>query len=142
MISADTNLFLYAANAGSPRHKAARTFFSTLSEESNFVVCELVLIEVYMQLRNPAVMAQPLSSSEAVAFCRALKRHPYWQHLDYSAEVSERLWEWADRTETGFRKIIDARLALTLLSGGVQHFATVNTRDFQNFGFKRVWNPL
>ncbi|MFA5505768.1 MAG: TA system VapC family ribonuclease toxin [Vulcanimicrobiota bacterium] len=142
MISADTNLFLYAANERSPHHQAAKAFFSEMSKEPNFVVCELVLIEIYIQLRNPTILAQPLSSSEAVGFCRALKRHPYWQHLDYNSEVSELLWNWADGTTSGFRKIIDARLAFTLLCGGVRQFATANTKDFQDFGFEKVWNPI
>lgn len=142
MISADTNLFLYAANEKSPRNEAARVFFSGLSHETNFVVCELVLVELYMQLRNPAVMPKPLSSPKAVAFCQALKNHPYWQHLDYSSQVSESLWAWAEKTRSGLRKIIDARLALTLRSGGVAAFATANPKDFQGFGFDKVWNPL
>ena len=32
--------------------------------------------------------------------------------------------------------------SLTLLRQGVDEFATVNTKDFQGFGFRRVWNPL
>lgn len=95
-----------------------------------------------MQLRNPAVMARPLSSPQAVSFCESLKNHPYWQHLDYSAEVSKSLWTWAKTSRAGFRKIIDARLAYTLLFGGIRQFATVNTKDFQEFGFEKVWNPL
>lgn len=141
MIAADTNLFLYASNAQSSRHRAAKDFFTKYSTEPEFVVCELVLVEIYMQLRNPAVLQKPLSSADAAAFCNSLKCHPYWQHLDYSSEVSKKLWDWAGKTRAGFRKIIDARLALTLINGGVRRFATVNTKDFQEFGFDEVWNP-
>jgi predicted nucleic acid-binding protein len=41
-----------------------------------------------------------------------------------------------------FRRIIDARLALTLRHHGVAEFATANEEDFAGFGFHRVWNPL
>jgi len=37
---------------------------------------------------------------------------------------------------------IDIRLALTLQHHGVTDFATVNTSDFCDVGFRRVWNPL
>ncbi|NJK91406.1 MAG: type II toxin-antitoxin system VapC family toxin [Blastochloris sp.] len=46
------------------------------------------------------------------------------------------------KTKTGFRHIIDARLAFTLRHHGVTHFATANTKHFESFGFERVWNPL
>jgi hypothetical protein len=45
-------------------------------------------------------------------------------------------------TKAGFRRIIDARLGFTLRHHGVNQLATVNTKDFQEFGFQRVWNPL
>lgn len=142
MKAADTNLFLYAANPQSPHHTAAVKYFASVQRDPEFVVCELVLVEVYMQLRNAAVMPKPLTGEEAAALCQSLKMHPVWQHVDYVAEVSEPLWEWAAATRAGFRRVIDARLALTLLHHGVTDFATANVKDFQSFGFAKVWNPL
>ncbi len=109
--------------------------------DPGFVVCELVLVELYMQLRNPTVMRRPLTSARAADFCLTLKSHPTWQHVDYSSEVSGNLWDWARRTTSGFRHVIDARLALTLLFHGVTEFATANVKDFRKFGFRKVWNP-
>jgi len=140
MISADTNLFLYAANPDSPFHKAAKGFFSDL-DDRRFVVCELVLIEIYMQLRNPAVLRQPRTPPEAATFCEHLRHHPRWQHVDYDPDVSPLLWQWARDTSAGFRAVIDARLALTLRFHGVTEFATANVADFHGFGFEHVWNP-
>jgi uncharacterized protein len=60
--SADTNLFVYAADPDSPMHSKARSFFKANqgdSADSEFVICELVLIELFMQLRNPAVFKSP-----------------------------------------------------------------------------------
>lgn len=141
MISADTNIYLYAANPASPHHESARCFFDGVASDPEFVVCELVLVELYMQLRNSAVMRQPLTGSKAASFCLTLRAHPTWQHVDYISLVSAQLWDWACRTKSGFRHIIDARLALTLLHSGVTDFATANVKDFQSFGFRRVWNP-
>lgn len=144
IVSADTNLFLYAANPASPRHPAARAFFETMSERGSvtFVLCGLVLIEVYMQLRNPAVFAPPRSPAEAATFCAALRSNPAWEYVDYEPEVGTALWRWAADTDVGFRRIIDARLALTLRHHGVTHFATANVKDFAEFDFERVWNPV
>ena len=138
--SVDTNLFLYAANPDSPHHAAANRFLSSTDEP--LVVCELVLVELYMLVRNPAVLARPLSAGAAADFCAALRANPGWQHVDYEPGVSTPLWTWARRTRAGFRRIIDARLALTLRHHGITRFATANVRDFGDFGFERVWNPL
>jgi toxin-antitoxin system PIN domain toxin len=143
ILAADTNLFLYAANPASPHHKAAQQFFATeAAGQQRFLVCGLVLVEIYMQLRNPAVFKKPRSAKEAAAFCEVLKMNPTWEYADYEPDVATPLWLWAAGTTAGFRHIIDARLALTLVHHGVTHFATANTKHFAGFGFKKVWNPL
>jgi toxin-antitoxin system PIN domain toxin len=142
ILSADTNLFLYAANPDSPNHAAARDFFATqASGQSRFLLCGLVLVEIYMQLRNPAVFKKPKTAGEAAAFCQTLRSNPAWEHADYEPDVSAPLWKWAADTTSGFRQIIDARLALTLRHHGVTHFATANEKHFEGFGFEQVWNP-
>ena len=143
--TADTNLFIHAADPDSPHHAKARDFFDDACVERNdseFVLCELVLIELYMQLRNAAVFAKPYSARESAAYCQALKRNPKWRCVDYDNAVSIKLWQWASTTKSGFQRMIDARLGLTLRHHGVTQFATANTKKFQEFGFQRVWNPL
>ena len=139
-VSLDTNLLLYAANPDSPHHAAANRFVS--APDRPFVICELVLVELYMLLRNPAVLARPMNASAAADFCTTLRANPRWQHVDYEPGVSAPLWAWARDTRAGFRRIIDARLALTLRHHGVTGFATANVKDFGSFGFDAVWNPL
>ena len=143
--TADTNLFIHAADPDSPHHALARQFFDEASleqDDSEFVLCELVLVELYMQLRNSAVFVKPYSARESAEYCLALKQNPKWRRVDYDTAVSLKLWQWASATKAGFRRIIDARLGLTLRHHGVTQLATVNTKDFQEFGFERVWNPL
>ena len=41
-----------------------------------------------------------------------------------------------------FRRLYDTRSALTMISQGVTEFATVNVKDFEGVGFRRVWSPL
>jgi len=143
IISADTNLFLYAANPDSSYHEAARRFFEDEATGGRrFLLCGLVLVEIYMQFRNPAVFKKPKSGPEATAFCDALRANPMWEFGDYEPGVIKPLWNWAAKSETGFRHIIDARLAFTLRHHGVTHFATANEKHFEGFGFERVWSPL
>lgn len=143
IVSADTNLFLYAANPDSPQHDAAQQFFATeAAGQQRFLLCGLVLVEIYMQLRNPAVFKKPRSAREAAAFCQTLRMNPAWEFADYEPDVAKPLWLWAAKITSRFRHIIDARLAFTLIQHGVTHFATANPKHFSGFGFKKVWNPL
>ena len=143
MITADTNLFIHAADPDSPYHSRARDFFAGLeSLGEEFVVCELVLVELYMQLRNGAIFTNPYTAREAAGYCQAMKANPLWRCIDYDPDVSGPLWKWAAETQAGFRQIIDARLGWTLRHHGVTQFATANVKDFKGFGFERVWNPL
>ncbi|MGI8602059.1 MAG: PIN domain-containing protein [Verrucomicrobiales bacterium] len=143
ILSADTNLFLYAANPDSPHHKNAQRFFaSDGSGEDRFLLCGLVLVEIYMQLRNPAVFPTPRTAAASAAFCETLRSNPAWEFGDYEANVAQPLWKWAATTATGFRHSIDARLAFTLRHHGVTHFATANVGHFEEFGFEKVWNPI
>ena len=143
--AADTNLFIHAADPDSPHHAKARRFFDTVASgtrDHEFVLCELVMVELYMQLRNAAIFAKPYSSRESADYCTALKQNPVWRCVDYESAISPTLWQWARNTKAGMRRVIDARLALTLKHHGVTHFATANTKDFQEFGFEKIWNPL
>ena len=143
MITADTNLFIHAADPDSPHHNKARNFFASLEDEGEeFVICELVLVELYMQLRNGAIFAKPYTARESADYCLALKANPLWRCVDYDPKVSPKLWKWAAETRAEFRQIIDARLAITLLHHGVTKLATANIKDFKAFEFEKVWNPL
>lgn len=143
MLTADTNLLIHAADPDSVHHARARGFFlDTGKSGEEFVLCELVLIELYMQLRNPAIFRKPYSAREASDYCRALKQNPEWRCVDCDPAISAALWSYASTTRAGFRHVIDARLALTLRHHGVNHLATVNVKHFKDFGFQRVWNPL
>jgi predicted nucleic acid-binding protein len=89
IISADTNLFLYAANPDSPHHAAAQQFFATeASDQQRFLICGLVLVEIYMQLRNPAVFKKPRTAKEAADSCQALRSNPAWEYADYEPDVA------------------------------------------------------
>jgi len=143
MLTADTNLLIHAADPDSPSHDGARAFLAGIAEQGDeFVLCELVLVELYMQLRNPAIFAKPYSAQESAAYCLALKHSPMWRCLDYDPLVSKKLWAWASTTKAGFRQMIDARIAFTLLHHGVTRIATANVKHFSGFGFVEVWNPL
>ena len=145
MTSCDTNILLVALEASRPGHALAREFLDERKNDSDFALCELVLMELYVLLRNPAVARRPLTGAEATSIIGALRSNPRWNILDYpgpGAGVMDALWKQASAPDFARRRIFDLRLALTLRHHGVTGFATVNGKDFQDAGFERVWNPL
>jgi uncharacterized protein len=123
MISFDTNLLLYSLNRDCAEYNDARGFFTALPTGPGAVaVCELVLVELCVLLRNPAVLKHPLDPAEAVSIIQTFRQHPTWTLIDYpggDSGVMEEVWRLAGQPHPGRRVIFDARLALTLKHHGV-----------------------
>lgn len=144
-ISIDTNILLYAYSEASPFHESALAFIVEASDREDVALSEFVLLEFYQLLRNPSVLDQPLSPEAAVAVINRYRNHPHWRILGFPASSKtfhESLWKHAARPGISRRAVFDCRIALALRAFQVDEFATHNTRDFQGFGFRRVWNPL
>lgn len=145
MLSIDTNILLYAYCEASPFHASALDYIVESSHREDVALSEFVLLEFYQLLRNPAVLRVPLSSGEAVAVINHYRRHDRWRILGFPADSKtfhEALWQHAARPGISRRSLFDCRIALALRAFHVEEFATNNPRDFRNFGFGRVWNPL
>lgn len=145
MISLDTNILLPAVETTNPDHPRAAAFLGSLRSESDVAVSELVLIELYGLLRNPVVLLEPVSAREAAAVCESFRLHPRWQLLGLPPDgraFHDALWSNLRDPRTPRRRIYDLRLGMSLVAQGITDFATVNVKDFQGIGFKRVWNPL
>jgi uncharacterized protein len=146
VISLDTNILFFSLNQDAPSHERAATFVREIAARSDIVISELSLIELYRLLRNPTVLAKPLSAPEAVATVSTYRLHPYWKLTGFpeiaSAAIHDALWHIAATPGIAYRRIYDIRLALTLRHFGVTDFVTANPKDFEGLGFRRVWNPL
>ena len=126
MISFDTNLLLYSLNKDCVEYQDARAFFAALPTTAGTVaICELVLVELYVLLRNAAVLKHPLDSADAVSIVQAFRHHPTWTLLDYpgnSSGVTDEVWRLAAQPNIGRRVVFDARLALALRYHGVTEY--------------------
>lgn len=145
MISVDTNILLPAVESRNPGHGRAAAFLLSLQERDDVALSEFILLELYVLLRNPVVMGQPLSAAKAASICEAFRQHPRWQVVGLPSEsraFHDAFWPRLRKESFARRRAFDWRTALGLLQQGVTEFATINTKDFQGFGFARVWNPL
>ncbi len=145
MLSIDTNILLYAYSASAPLHQQAKTFLLDLSQRDDIALSEFVLLEFYQLLRNPAVLERPLTPNEAADAIQSYRNHPRWRILGFpndSKSFHQQLWQYASKTTISRRALFDCRIALSLRLFGVKEFATANVKDFQDFDFETVWNPL
>ena len=145
MLSVDTNILLHGLNEDSPQHAAAHAWLVSISGDEGVAISEFILAELYGLLRNPAVLRHPLTAAEAVDVIQTYRTHPRWRLIGFpmeSRQTHNRLWDAARGQNFGFRRLYDVRAALTMTSQGVQEFATANVKDFEGFGFEKVWNPL
>ena len=141
MISFDTNIMVHAANADSPLHGPARSFVDEMGPRKDVVICELMLVELFLKLCNEKIFTRPFSPEEAEEFCEHLRANRNWRLVE-SAPVMDEVWKRCRERGFPFRRILDMRLGLTLRHFRVEEFATTNGKDFQAIGFRRVWNPL
>ncbi len=145
MLSMDTNLLLYAFNVASPWHDAAYAWMDSIRRDEDVAISEFILAELYGLLRNPAVLKHPLTAEEAVEVIQTYRNHPRWRLIGFPPEsrsLHDALWKRARASTFGFRRLYDTRGALTMIAQGVTEFATVNVRDFEGVGFRRVWSPI
>jgi predicted nucleic acid-binding protein len=114
MISFDTNIAVHAANRASPAHRPAVEFLQSIASRRDVAVCELMLVELYLKLRNEKIFPHPLTASQAVAVCDAYRKNQAWSLID-CAPVMDAVWAQAGQRQFAFRRIIDVRLGMTLL---------------------------
>jgi uncharacterized protein len=145
MLSLDTNILFHGFNEDSPRHAVAHAWLVSIAGNENVAISEFILAEFYGLLRNSSVLKHPLPADEAVEIIQTYRTHPRWRLIGFPIEsrpLHDALWGRARAKNFAFRKLYDARSALTMTAQGVTEFATVNVKDFEGLGFRKVWNPL
>jgi predicted nucleic acid-binding protein len=93
VITCDTNIVFPGLEASHPDHVEARKFLEGKSNDEEFCLCELVLMEVYTLLRNPVTSRSPLSAAEATRKIQNLRENPAWGLLDYPGTLMNKVWK-------------------------------------------------
>lgn len=140
--SCDTNILLYAVIPQFGEHKKALEYLNSVKKDKLFIICELVLVELYNLLRNSKIWGSAMNSKEAVQIVNYFRQNPCWGVVDHEPGVMEAVWSHASKDSFKRTQIFDARLALSLKAHGVHEFATNNGKDFIDFGFEKVMNPV
>lgn len=145
MFALDTNLLVYAHNIDAPFHKAAKAFVEKVlnerDSEGNLAVCIPVQVLVeFLNVITWAKLESPLPLSAALRVVQQYRDtgvtivYPLPSQLDTLLELLA--------TVKTRKKIFDVALAATLRDNSIIGLYTLNTKDFVEFTFLDVMNPL
>jgi predicted nucleic acid-binding protein len=141
--SLDTNILYFATNLSCPEHKNALRLVEQMVEQPrSWIIADQVLFEYYRLIRNPAVLAKPLSASEAARRLRFFREEIGCLHCAYEPRFFAQLLDCLQGPSFAAARSFDAVLAVTLKNHGVKTFFTRNAKDFSAFGWFAVVDPL
>ena len=138
----DVNILLYASDATSPCHAAAKAFLETCARGPDLVYLGWPTIMGYLRMAtHPSIFQHPLSPREATANIGALLRLPHVRTLSEGDGFWEIYRAVTDKTPTRGNLVPDAHLAALLRQHGIRRLAT-HDRDFLKFDGLDAFDPL
>jgi predicted nucleic acid-binding protein len=141
--SLDTNILIYALNSDCAEFQHAATALqAALDDPEEWIIADQVYLELYKALRNPRIFGKPYGAEEAFSKIQILRGECGLRHCCYGDQVWERLAERIGNPDFPYQRTHDAVLAETLLKAGVQTLYTRNTKDFEEYGFHSLVNPI
>ena len=143
MNSLDTNLLIYAVNRGCEEHARAKAVYETmLSAPTRWIMSDQVLFEFYRGLRHPKVLERPLSHQQALKQITFLREESGVLHCAYETSFWDMVIHGDEWKRPKAIHVFDRVLAVTLLKNGVKTFYTRNIKDFEEFLFDELINPV
>ena len=137
----DANILLYAYNADSPEHAAARSWVETLFSESDWVGLPWLTLWAFVRIStNPRLFPRCLRPEEAFKIVRTWLDHPRVKIVEPGLRHAEILQQLAIGNQAGGRLLNDAALAAIATEHGAVLAST--DRDFSRFENLRWVNPL
>lgn len=145
MHALDTNLLVYAHNTASPFHAKAKTFIEDImnehDDEGQLTVCipaqvlmEFLNVITWHRLEAPLPLADAIQIVQGYLDTGVTILYPQSTHLKTLLNLLQSV--------TTRKKIFDVALAATLQNHNISGLYTVNTKDFEEFPFLDVTNPL
>lgn len=133
----DTNIIIYAINADSSKHKAAKAFLE--ESRANLEVAHQNILEGLRVLTHPKFAAQ-MSSKQAMeailsitSVCKLIS--PQHQTIYIALELIKKYKMSSDQ-------VFDCYLAATALSNSIDIIVTDNVKDFKKFKEIKILNPF
>jgi toxin-antitoxin system PIN domain toxin len=141
MILVDANLLIYAIDADSPYHAAARRWLEQLLSGTTRVGLAWVVILAFLRLTTrPGILTRPMSLDQAVAVVSEWLEQPYVVALGPGEQHWFVLRNLLKTTGAAGNLVSDAHLAAVAIEHGCAIYST--DHDFKRFGGVDHVNPL
>jgi toxin-antitoxin system PIN domain toxin len=139
----DTNVLIYAADAGSPFHEPARQLRDRgFRGELPLVVSPQVLLEFFAVVTNSRRVQAPRSPQEATAEMAKYMRSHHIRTIYPRPDILQRVLALhAQHPQVTRQEIFDLYLAATMLSNGITRIYTYNQQHFTPFQELTVLTP-
>ena len=115
---------------------------SAIQKPTSWIIADQVWFELYRLLRNPAVLKNPLTSGTAIAAVDWYRQKSGWLHCAWETDFMDQAKPWLQQASFPLCRTYDLTLAITLKSNGVRQFYTHNAKDFADFGFFDLVDPV
>jgi toxin-antitoxin system PIN domain toxin len=140
--SCDVNVFLYASDAASPVHEAARRFLERATTGDDLLCLGWPTVMSYLRIAtHPRIFTTPLSPAEALDNVEALIQLPHVRLLSEEEGFLEVYRGVAGAFPVRGNLVPDAHLAALLKQHGVRTLFTRDA-DFRKFDFLEVRDPF
>ncbi len=140
--SCDVNVLLYASDASSPVHSAARAFLEQVASGGDLLCLAWPTVMSYLRIAtHPRIFASPLTPAEALGNVEALAHLPRVRLLAEEPGFLEVYREVTSGFPVRGNLVPDAHLAALLKQHGVRTLFTRDS-DFRKFGFLETRDPF
>lgn len=137
----DLNLLLYAVNADSTHHAAAKHWLESALDDDEPVALPWVVLLGFLRIAtNHRILPRPLTVAEAIAVVEGWLAQPGVRPLTPGDEHWRILQSLLAESGTAGNLTTDAHLAVLAIENGATLYST--DRDFQRFSRLRWTNPL
>jgi toxin-antitoxin system PIN domain toxin len=140
--SLDVNVLLYASDAASPVHAAARRFLDQAAAGGDLLcLCWPTVMSYLRMSTHPRIFAAPLTPAEALGNVEALTGLPHVRLLAEEPGFLDVYREVTGAFPVRGNLVPDAHLAALLKQHGVRRLFTRDA-DFRKFDFLDLRDPL
>jgi toxin-antitoxin system PIN domain toxin len=143
LLVVDTNVLIYAADADSPFHTAARAWLDRQRRRPEAWYTTWPIVYEFLRVTtHPRVLRKPWSIKQSWNFITALLNSPGLGVLDSTlrhAEVAEQVF--AELPHLAGNLLHDTHTAILMREHGIRQICTRDT-DFHRFPFLEVIDPV
>jgi len=138
----DTNILVFATDAGSPLASAAETELEQWRKQGTELYISVQVLREYLAVTTRPALGQTALPDYPAILANVAAFRSGFQVLEDTRSVSEKLGDLVERFAIKGRQVHDASIAATMLIHGLQDLLTHNGNDFARFSPQIIIHPL